>query len=167
MPFSGPPGYHCGFVTTDCGPSIASMHIFRNPPQAQSCALLAGADLPTVDLKPHHFRDFFACGPIERPTGIVGLEIFGPVALLRSLAVAGEGRGQGAGKALVAAAEELARENDVMEIFLLTTTAEVFFSRLGYARTGRVRAPESIKSSREFADLCPDSAAFMSKRLTG
>jgi amino-acid N-acetyltransferase len=47
----------------------------------------------------------------------------------------------------------------------LTDTAEVFFSRLGYTTADRQRAPECIRSTREFAEICPMSAAFMVKQL--
>ena len=53
----------------------------------------------------------------------------------------------------------------VRSIYLLTTTAEAFFNRLGYERMGRSRAPSSIKRTREFAGLCPVSSVFMVKAL--
>jgi amino-acid N-acetyltransferase len=53
----------------------------------------------------------------------------------------------------------------VRSIYLLTTTAEVFFKRLGYERIERSRAPPSIERTREFASLCPASSAFMIKQL--
>ena len=77
---------------------------------------------------------------MENPQGIVGLERFGSVALLRSLAVAAELRGTGVGKALVAAAEEYAQTKNVQTLYLLTTTAADFFARLGYAPLPRSRS---------------------------
>ena len=47
--------------------------------------LLEQAKLPTEDLTQAHCQDFYFTGPASRPTGAVGLEIFGDVALLRSL----------------------------------------------------------------------------------
>ncbi len=50
-------------------------------------------------------------------------------------------------------------------IFLLTTTAEAFFKSRGYRRQIRATAPDAIRSSREFSDLCPASSAFLVKQL--
>ena len=127
--------------------------------------LLAAASLPTEDLDAVDFADFLAAGSRETPAGVVGLEIGGGVALLRSLVVDPAARGTGLGQRLVAAAEEHARRRGVRTIFLLTTTAEGFFARLGYRGASREGAPEAIRRSREFSALCPASAAFMSKEV--
>ena len=129
--------------------------------------MLAECDLTTSDLESRHFDDFLGCGTAEDLKGIVGLEVFGSVALLRSLTVAKEARGLGYGKALVASAENYAKDKGVRELYLLTTTAESFFARLGYSRRDRNTAPQQIKRTKEFSDLCPDSAAFMVKKLEG
>jgi amino-acid N-acetyltransferase len=141
------------------------MNIYRNPPEPQVKHLLAESQLPTSDLLPRHLEHFFACGPMEAPKGVVGLEIYDKVALLRSLAVAADSRGNGCGKALVAQAERYARSLGVAEIYLLTTTAAQFFERLGYKRTNRQGAPDAIRQTEEFSALCPSSSAFMVKTL--
>lgn len=141
------------------------VEIVRSPVRAAVTALLEAANLPTSDLTDDHLEHFFFCGPRQAPTGVVGLEIIGSDALLRSLAVSAECRATGAGSALVARAEEHARSRGIRAIFLLTTTAEKFFARRGYARIGRDQAPESIRSTREFADICPASSALMVKHL--
>jgi amino-acid N-acetyltransferase len=51
------------------------------------------------------------------------------------------------------------------EIYLLTTTAERFFERLGYARVQREAAPVAIQQTQEFSTLCSSSSALMVKRL--
>ncbi len=119
----------------------------------------------TSDLESRHFDNFLGCGTPEGPRGVVGLEILGSVALLRSLAVAEETRGLGCGKALVAEAENYAKDKGARELYLLTTTAESFFARLGYSRVERKTAPDQIKHMNEFSALCPDRAAFMVKKL--
>ncbi len=141
------------------------MRIFHNPPEHRLLELLANCDLPTSDLKSHHFENFLGCGTAEDLKGIVGLELFDSIALLRSLAVAEEVRGSGCGKALVKEVENYAIEKGVRKLYLLTTTAEGFFARLGYTLADRNGAPEEIKSTKEFSGLCPDSAAFMAKKL--
>jgi amino-acid N-acetyltransferase len=108
---------------------------------------------------------FFFHGPRVSPTGLVGFEICDSDALLRSLVVAPELRAQGIGKQLVAHAEREARACGVTALYLLTTTAEAFFLRLGYGSADRARAPQGILATREFAEICPASSAFMMKRL--
>jgi amino-acid N-acetyltransferase len=143
----------------------SNMEIFRNPSESAVRNLLVESDLPASDLTPEHLEHFFGYGPKEKAIGVVGLEIYERVALLRSLAVAKNSRGKGLGKELVAEAENYARSRGVTEIYLLTTTAERFFDRLGYKRASRETAPEAIRRTREFSELCPSSSAFMMKEL--
>ncbi|HWN06884.1 MAG TPA: arsenic resistance N-acetyltransferase ArsN2 [Steroidobacteraceae bacterium] len=135
------------------------------PTRSGAIRLLESVDLPTSDLYDGHFRDFFFIGTATEPVGIVGLELHGECALLRSLAVTPSARAAGAGTALVELAESHARSHGVRNVYLLTTTAEDFFARRGYARIGREAAPDAIRSTREFADICPAGSAFMVKHL--
>jgi amino-acid N-acetyltransferase len=139
--------------------------IHRKPALAAARALLESASLPTADLTEQHCEHFFFTGPAETPDGLVGLELLGDVALLRSLVVSPVARSSGMGTALVRVAEDHARAQGVRAIYLLTTTAEAFFSRRGYSAAARDSAPPVIRSTREFAGLCPASSAFLSKQL--
>jgi amino-acid N-acetyltransferase len=141
------------------------MNIFARPPLPSVRRLLAEAQLPSSDLTEAHLEHFFACGLDGAPEGVVGLELHGDVALLRSLAVGARSRGQGCAGALLAHAEAFARAQGVRELYLLTTTAERFFERKGYARLHRDAAPAAIRQTPEFSALCPASSAFMVKRL--
>ncbi len=138
--------------------------VFFQPPREAVKALLTAAGLPTDDL-PGGLDHFLACGDPANPDGIVGLEIFGKGALLRSLVVGEAARGRGLGKDLVAAAEALAAGHRVQRVFLLTDTADGFFAALGYRRADRHSAPAAVQASRQFTELCPASAAFMIKQL--
>ena len=139
--------------------------ISANPDLDRVKALLAASQLPIEDLTAAHCRDFFFTGPPDAPTGLVGLEVLGNVALLRSLVVAPAGRNTGAGTTLVRHAEDHARSRHVRDLYLLTTTAEAFFTKRGYLCTPRETAPAAIKATREFAGICPASSAFMTKHL--
>lgn len=139
--------------------------ISARPALAAVVALLAGARLPTEDLTPAHCEDFFFTGPADAPTGLVGLEILGEVALLRSLVVAPGRRGRGEGLALLHHAENVARARGVTALYLLTTTAEAFFARHGYQPAARDSAPAAIRATREFAGICPASSAFMFRNI--
>jgi amino-acid N-acetyltransferase len=143
----------------------APLSISRGPTLEAAVALLESASLPTQDLTERHCEGFFFAGSAAVPTGLVGLEICGDVALLRSLVVTPESRRGGAGSALVAHAESHARGQGVRAIYLLTTTAERFFERRGYARVAREAAPPAIRATREFAGICPASSAFMTRKL--
>jgi len=146
-------------------PTSANLSVAQRPALAGAVALLASAQLPTQDLSEAHCEHFFFAGIREAPTALVGLELFGNVALLRSLVVSERTRGVGAGSALVRHAEVYARERGVHAIYLLTTTAETFFERRGFVRTDRESAPPAIRATREFAGICPASSAFMSRTL--
>jgi amino-acid N-acetyltransferase len=141
------------------------MNVFPHPPASAVTRILGEAELPCSDLTPAHLKHFFGCGSTDAPDGIVGLELYESVALLRSLAVSSKCRGRGCGTALVAQAERFAQAQGVREIYLLTTTAQRFFERLGYARVLREGAPAAIQRTQEFSTLCPSESAFMVKRL--
>jgi amino-acid N-acetyltransferase len=127
--------------------------------------LLASAGLPIGDLTSAHCEHFFFAGPSNAPTGLVGLELLGDVALLRSLVVSPDRRGSGDGTALLRHAETRARASGARSLYLLTTTAESFFVSRGYQRTPRESAPAAIRATREFADICPASSVFMIRKL--
>jgi amino-acid N-acetyltransferase len=118
-----------------------------------------------LDITGEHLEHFFFVGSDGSPTGLVGLELYGADALLRSLAVAENARGKGLGSTLIDHAEQYAASKGVRSLYLLTTTAEGFFKRLGYERIERSNAPSSIGRTREFAGLCPASSALMLKSL--
>lgn len=141
------------------------MHIIAPPAAADVLRLLATCSLPTADLAPHHFQHFLGIVESGALIGVVGLEIFGEVALLRSLAVDAEKRGCGLGGILVDRAEERAQAAGVRELYLLTTTAESFFLHRGYERFDRDQAPEAIRTTSEFSHLCPASSVLMRRIL--
>lgn len=143
------------------------MNIAGHPGLEPAVALLESVQLPTSDLTEAHCEHFFFTGPDDAPTGLVGLEVFGDVALLRSLAVAPAARRAGLGTALLSHAESAARARGVRTLYLLTTTAETFFARHGYTREARDLAPPAIRATREFSGICPASSAFMKRVLQG
>lgn len=140
--------------------------ISAKPSLDTAVKLLKAARLPTEDLTAAHCEHFFFAGPAAEPIGLVGLELFGNVALLRSLVVAPDRRGTGEGAMLLKHAEDHARAQGVRTLYLLTTTAEPFFARHGYQRTSRESAPDAIRATREFAGICPASSAFMARQLS-
>ncbi|WP_408355138.1 GNAT family N-acetyltransferase [Paraburkholderia sp. RL18-103-BIB-C] len=71
--------------------------------------------------------------------------------------VASNAREKGLGRQLLAYAENIARADDISELWLLTTTAAEFFQRAGYIVADRSTAPAEIRASTQFAMLCPES----------
>lgn len=96
-----------------------------------------------------------------RVVGTAALELYDRSALLRSVAVTGRQRGTGLGRALTAAALHLARRRGVDQIYLLTETAEGFFSHLGFRRTDRAAVATPVRESVEFTTACPATAVCM------
>lgn len=125
--------------------------------------LLAAEGLPVDDLQPVHL--VFAAGEGDRLAGAIGLERHDDIGLLRSLVVAPWARGQSIGDALVAALETHAATDGLTELWLLTTSADRFFLRLGYVVRNRADAPAVVRSTAQFSTLCPASAVLMSKRI--
>jgi amino-acid N-acetyltransferase len=144
---------------------VNELQISARPTLQAAVQLLQAASLPTEDLTASHCEHFYFAGPASQPTGLVGLEVFGDVALLRSLVVAPARRGTGEGASLLKYAEAEARAQGVRALYLLTTTAEGFFAKHGYQRAVRETAPPAIRGTREFAGICPASSAFMTRDL--
>jgi amino-acid N-acetyltransferase len=67
---------------------------------------------------------------------------------------------------LVEALLEHAESDGVADVYLLTTTAEEYFPKFGFARTTRAAVPDAVKLSAEFRGACPDTAIVMVRRLT-
>ncbi|MDE2234197.1 MAG: GNAT family N-acetyltransferase [Gammaproteobacteria bacterium] len=127
--------------------------------------LLAESGLPGDDLmEPLHTRFLAAHTADGMLAGIVGLESFGRHGLLRSLAVHAEARRQGLGAELTRRLERYARDLGVETLYLLTTTAEGFFTARGYQRYERRRVPPEIAATSEFRLLCPANAVCMYKQ---
>jgi amino-acid N-acetyltransferase len=122
--------------------------------------LLRRSQLPTQGVV-EHFGNYVVVRDEGHLMGVAGLEVYGSDALLRSVAVDPDYRGDGAGRALVEAALALARRMSLREVYLLTTTARAFFERQGFADCARAEAPPSIQGSWEFREGCPTSSALM------
>jgi amino-acid N-acetyltransferase len=126
--------------------------------------LLRGADLPTAGLLPS-LPEFLVADDGGSIVGAVGMEVYGKYALLRSAVVAPGKRGTGVGSDLVAALLERARVRGTREVYLLTTSAERYFPRFGFAPIARAQVAEPVHASEEFKGACPDSAVAMRKIL--
>lgn len=128
-------------------------------------ALLAAAGLPVVDLAGPGKRFFGLRDEECRLIAAGGLEVMDSAAMLRSCVVDEARRSNGLGTALVRAVLREAVAAGVSDAYLLTETAEAYFSRLGFAVIDRADVPGPVARSSQFAGVCPDSATAMWMRL--
>lgn len=98
--------------------------------------------------------------------GSGGLELYGDSALLRSVAVKENSRGQELGKKIVDDLVTQARNSKINNIFLLTETAKDFFTKKGFTIVPRDEVPAQVRSSSEFTHVCPTSAICMFYKLS-
>ena len=124
--------------------------------------LLESRGLPTEGAEGHLARFLVATGEEDGAViGVAGLEQYGQVGLLRSVAVIADLAGKGLGAALVRALLERARRSDVSDVYLLTTTAADWFPRFGFTRAPREALPAVLNVSEELRGACPSSAIAM------
>ena len=101
----------------------------------------------------------------DEVVGAAAVELYADGALLRSVVVTPRAQGQGLGRRLTDAALGVAKHHGIGTAFLLTTTAEEYFPKLGFERIAREDVPVSVQSSVEFQSACPASAIAMRKHL--
>jgi amino-acid N-acetyltransferase len=125
-------------------------------------SLLGANDLPTADVE-QHLETFVLAKLHGDLVGLVGVDIYGEVGLLRSLCVEESHRGRGTGRTLLSAIDAIMATRGVRDVYLLTTTAARFFEREGFATIPRDQALSAICQTTEFRSPCPASATFMGK----
>ena len=127
--------------------------------------LLKLNNLPFEDLQQQMLDHFLVAKNDQEVVGVVGLEVYEQVALLRSLVVSRHFRGMEVGKRLMESVEKVEKSLQLQQVFLLTTDAERYFKPFGYQVVHRSGVPESIQQTSEFSDLCPASAKVMVKTI--
>ena len=123
-------------------------------------AVLVAAELPVDDLGDPAIAllGAYANGELA---GVIGLQSYGAVGLLRSLAVAPAHRAHGIAAALCDHVLALARTRSLAPLYLLTTSAADYFTRHGFVAIERDQTPPEIRASAQFSTLCPASARVM------
>ena len=120
----------------------------------QSNALpLDGADV--------HIADFLVAEKDGAICGCAGLEYHGAFALLRSCAVDHHNRGHGVGRELVRRTISSAQARSIIQIVLLTNTAEQYFLQFGFQTITRADVPEELRATEQFHTSCPITATVM------
>jgi len=128
-------------------------------------ALLTASGLPVGDVNEPGRRFFRVSASGGGLIGVIGAEAAGTAVLLRSLAVVPDLRGKGWGRRILAWALDRMADEGFAEAYALTVTIEPMLTRWGWSRIARDDAPAAIRESRQFAGLCPCSAALMRRPL--
>jgi amino-acid N-acetyltransferase len=152
---------HGGFPAREAGMMIHSAAAGDLPAVRR---LLESQHLP-LDGIDEHVATMVVARDGTEVVGAAAVELYADGALLRSVVVHPTAQGQGLGHRLSDAALAVARDRGVRTAFLLTTTAEKFFPKLGFESIARDDVPASVQASIEFQSACPASATVMRKRL--
>lgn len=126
--------------------------------------LLSRLELPVAGVA-EWIEHFWVAESAGSVVGVAGVELYGEGALLRSVAVDPGWRSSGLGRTLVDRALAAAKNSGARDVFLLTTTAERYFPRLGFEGTSRDLVPARVQQSVEFREACPASAIVMRRAL--
>ncbi len=102
-------------------------------------------------------------GDIAALAGIEAHEGFG---ILRSVLVRKPYRGRGLAATLVRALHELARQQGLNHIYLITEGAAGFFRQLGYVSLPLEQTPEAVQAFRSHQCRCAPCAVAMHLALT-
>ena len=123
------PGDADAIAKLNNGFAAEGLMLYRTP---ETVALSIDDYVVAVD----HHGGVLACGALK--------EYSPSVAEVAAIAVSRAAHGQGLGKAMVRAVEELALKRGISEVFALTLQPE-FFAAAGYQRVDRARFPEKIR----------------------
>jgi len=127
--------------------------------------LLKSYGLPTGDFK-HHLINFIVAKQSNEIIGVGGYEACKEYALLRSFAVKTSHKNLGVAEEIFNLVKEQAINSGVKGFYLLTDTAIKYFERFEFCECSRDNAPESIRKTKQFSGLCPDTATMMYKTLS-
>ena len=132
---------------------------------AQISRFLTENELPTVGIEKCVENFVVAQDRNGSWVGVAGLEVYGKSGLLRSVAVGQRFRGMGQGRSLVDSILRNAKAKGLERIYLLTDTAQAYFSGLGFEVVNRKDIEEAVKASPEFPE-CGEAAATMRKLIS-
>lgn len=119
--------------------------------------MLISCSLPSSDVD-GQAQKIFVAESEGKLVAIGGIEKFGGIALIRSIAVVPEHRKYGIASNIYQLLEEYARNSEVEELYLITESAKEYFQKLGFTEQERKTTPCLIKQTSQFSKLCPSSA---------
>ena len=127
--------------------------------------LLSECGLPTLYVH-RHLKSFIVAKAAKKIVGVIGLEGYGRVGLLRSLCVDQAYRGQGIAMMLNAKILGYAQMRGIERLYMFTLDAEKFASKLGFHKIAKNRIPKSIRSTWQFRSLNSYPFVCMMKKIS-
>lgn len=153
-----------GDIRKDDGAPFLKDHVIED--KGALSAALDAEGLPSDDIE-EPGRRFYRFETLSGDAvGYGGFETYGRDALLRSIVIEQDKRGQGLGRNLTQLLLTRAFNEGARHAWLLTTSAAPFFERAGFKTVDRGSAPQSILDTRQAASLCPSSAPLLARRIT-
>ncbi len=128
-------------------------------------AILQEVGLITDGLAPGT-PDFYVADVGGAILGCAALESDGSAGLLRSVAVLPSAQGAGIGRRLVEAVHERAMDLGLESVYLLTTTADEYFSNFGYESRAEENLPGVVTASAEYLTCSVSGATTLRKEIT-
>ncbi len=122
--------------------------------------LLNSYELPASDCA-EHLANFWVADSDNEIVAVGAFENWGDFGLLRSFAVRPTHSGLGIAEEIFGRVKRSALAADIKKFYLLTTTADKYFEKLGFVACNRTEVPDSIQATKQFSDLCPASATVM------
>jgi amino-acid N-acetyltransferase len=122
--------------------------------------LLSSVGLPSEEVS-SHLDNFIVARDGNKLVGVVGIQLCGSDALLRSLAVHPESRNRGIARQLFQRIVASAHDHGVKHLYLLTTTIEGLCEKWGFRKIDRKDVPKRISNTAEFKGLCPKTAVCL------
>jgi N-acetylglutamate synthase-like GNAT family acetyltransferase len=160
---------------------VHALAIQAGPPAALVADELKFSEIPSADARLRHLLTAaqLPVNDLDTPTlgfiGIVtpegeliacgGLEMRGDAALIRSIAVTAFQRKSMLGTTITFKLLAEARNRGAQAAYLLTATAQDFFSRLGFTAIDRSKVPAPIAATSQFTGQTCASAQAMVSRL--
>jgi amino-acid N-acetyltransferase len=127
--------------------------------------LLSKCELPTLYLH-RHLKSFMVAKVDKKIVGVIGVEVYGRLGLLRSLCVDQSYRGRGIAKMLNAKMLAYTRIRKMDRLYVFTWDADKFASKLGFRKIDKKRIPKSIRSTWQFRRFSPYPVVCMMKKIT-
>ncbi len=128
-------------------------------------SLLSSCELPSLYVH-KHLKSFLVAKAAEEVVGVIGVEAYGRLGLLRSLCVNEDFRGWGIAKRLNMEMLAWAKSLKIDTLYMFTLSAEKFASKLGFRKVDRRRIPRTIRSTWQFQLLKPYPFVCMKKKLS-
>lgn len=125
--------------------------------------LLAAESLPVTPIAPH-LPGFMVLETDGAVAGCAGIETYGEAAFLRSVVVAPEFRGRGAGDRLVRAALQYAQRKQARHVYFFTMYAANFFARHGFETVGIDDFEPTVRSAPQYIGV--SQTPEIAERLT-